>query len=335
MGSFYFAGESNPNRVSVHRIIVVLAMLMFFTGCGSGAQTGVADGRTDYSEQGAQLTETQSESAVEETQISGRGDSDDGVDRIRVVDMSGEELWSFSQLELSDLAQEESGIFSHAYSTINNWPSTRFYVADGYSIERILEMAGVLDIAQTVTFRAFDGYEAAFTRAQLLSAQYYFPNAGHSDEGAEPVMPIIAYRWREGTTDLADLRDDRPMLIFGQRNPFEHTNPAFVMGVAEIVVDSLPCETWEMATTFPLPGQIAEGETVKLQHRYYGLVKLHYTLDGSDPTPLSPMYNPSTYQLELNAPIPITEPTTIKVLVTGYGRNDSEIAVFEFIPIGG
>ena len=69
---------------------------------------------------------------------------------------------------------------------------------------------------------------------------------------------------------------------------------------------------------------------MKLQHPYFGLVKLHYTLDGSDPTHMSPMYNPSTYQLELNIPIPITAPTVIKVLATGYGKNDSEIAVFEF-----
>jgi hypothetical protein len=45
------------------------------------------------------------------------------------------------------------------------------------------------------------------------------------------------------------------------------------------------------------------------------------------------MYNISTYQPELNVPIPITEPTVIKVLVRGYGMNDSEIAVFEFTPV--
>ena len=88
-----------------------------------------------------------------------------------------------------------------------------------------------------------------------------------------------------------------------------------------------------MASAFPLPGSIAAGETVKLQHPDYGMVKLHYTLDGSEPTLLSTMYNPSTYQPELNRPIPISEPTVIKVLVSGYGKEDSEIATFEFIPI--
>jgi len=185
---------------------------------------------------------------------------------------------------------------------------------------------------QTITFRAEDGYEVSLTREQLLDSQYYFPNVGENDAGAIQVTPIIAYRWRDGTNDMNEIREDRPTLIFGQRNPFEHTNPAFVVGLTEIIIDENPSETWVAASTFPLAGPIAEGETVKLQHPSYGLVKLHYTLDGSDPTPLSPMYNPSTYQPELNRPIPITEPTTIKVLVIGFGKNNSEIATFEFFP---
>ena len=252
---------------------------------------------------------------------------------IRVVNPSAQELWSFTASELAGLAPEKTEPFIHAYSTINNWPSERFLVAAGYSVESILKLAGVFDSAQTLTFRAEDGYEVSLTRQQLLKEQYYYPNVGQNGDGAEPVVPIIAYRLREGTSDTSQLRAEKPALIFGQSYPFEHTNPAFVERVAEIVVDDSPCESWEPASTFPLPGQIAEGETVKLQHASIGLVKLHYTLDGSDPTPLSKMYNPSTYQPELNVPIPITEPVTIKVLVTGFGKNDSEIAEFEFLPI--
>jgi len=133
---------------------------------------------------------------------------------------------------------------------------------------------------------------------------------------------------------LGGIRDDNPCLIIGQRNPFEHTNPAFVENISEIIVSDAPCEAWPPATTFPKPEFIAAGELVKLQHPDYGLVKLHYTLDGSEPTMLSPMYNPSTYRPELNVPIPITGPTVIKVLVCGYGKSDSEIAVFEFAPKG-
>ena len=271
--------------------------------------------------------------ASEQEGLDGYGSYGDAW-RIRVISADGEEFWSFTEADLARLPAEESGAFAHAYSTINNWPTARFYAAEGFSIDRILHIAGVHGVAQTVTFRAEDGYEISLTREQLLGAQYFFPHVRESDYGALPVVPIISYRWRDGTDDLGEIREERPTLIFGQRNPFEHTNPAFVVGVVEIIVDSAPSETWQMAGTFPLPGPIAGDDTVKLQHPSFGMVKLHYTLDGSDPTPLSTMYNPSTFQLELNQPISITEPTTIKVLVTGFGRNDSEIAVFEFWPAG-
>ena len=259
--------------------------------------------------------------------------------RIRVIGPSGDEVWSFTETELANGPQaqdspfsQSAGAFSHVYSTINNWPTPRFYAADGYIIADILAAAGLYETAQTVTFRANDGYEASLTREQLFEPQHYYPHVGENDEGAAQVYPIIAYRWRKGTDDLDTIRDENPCLIIGQRNPFEHTNPVFVENLSEIIVSDAPCEAWPAASTFPPPGIIANGETVKLQHSSYGLVKLHYTLDGSDPTPLSAMYNPSTYQPELNVPIPITEPTLIKVLVRGFGKTDSEIAEFEFIP---
>jgi len=297
--------------------------MLCVTGCG--ATTSQAEQPSNP----ASPSDTTTPPRPSEPAVSGE---DDDAWRIRLVNAAGDELWSFTEPELARLPREQTGAFSGVYSTINNWPTARFYAADGFSIEKILLAAGVFDVIQTVTFRAEDGYEASLTREQLLSPQYYFPLVSESDAGSVRVTPIIAYRWREGTEDLTGIREDRPTLIFGQRNPFEHTSPAFVIGVTEIIIDETPCETWPMAGTFPLSGLIAEGETVKLQHPSYGLVKLHYTLDGSDPTPLSPMYNPSTYQLELNRPIPITEPTTIKVLVTGFGKNDSEIAMFEFEP---
>ena len=247
----------------------------------------------------------------------------------------GEELCVFTKANITGadhLTFAYIDRFSSVYSTINNWPTSRFYAAEGCGVASILQAAGVYETAQTVTLRAADGYEASLTREQILNPQFYYPNVGENADDAVPVSPMIAYRWREGTDDVNEIRDDRPLFIFGQQTPFEHTNPAFVVGVTEIIIDFEPCETWQAADTFPRPGNIEPDGTVKLQHPYFGLVKLHYTLDGSDPTTLSPMYNPSTYQTELNRPIVISEPTTIKVLVTGYGRNDSEIAVFEFWP---
>jgi len=310
-------------------------VLLFLAGCGDSS--GSTEGATDQAAPGQQTPgQSPGQTSPPTGDLSGAVDDGDAW-LIRIVDPAGVELWSFTEFTLdqqwaSSFSLEQHLAFSHAYSTINNWPSARFYAAEGKSVIGILAAAGLHDSAQTVTFRSADGYNASLTREQLFSPQYFFPNVGESDSGAVPVLPIIAYRWREGTDDLGDIDDNKPTLIFGQRNPFEHTNPAFVVGVVEIVVDTAPGETWAMAGTFPAPGPIEAGETVKLQHQFFGLVKLHYTIDGSDPTTLSPMYNPSTFQTELTVPIPITEPTTIKVLVTGYGKSDSEIAVFEFWP---
>ena len=258
---------------------------------------------------------------------------------VRLIGPDGNVVWRFTGdtlaglLKKSDLPSNMTDPFCHVYSTINNWPTPKFYVAEGYRLDSILTAAGLYDEAQTVTFRAGDDYEACLTKEQLKAGQFCYPFAGESDQGAEEVYPVIAYRWCEGTDDLSQIRDNTPTLLIGQRNPFEQSNPAYVVRVYDIIVSYEPCEIWPPASVFPAAGPIAAGETVKLQHPSFGKVKLYYTLDGSEPTMLSPMYNPSTYQLELNKPIPITEPTVIKVKAVGYGKLDSETVEFEFVPL--
>lgn len=248
------------------------------------------------------------------------------------ITIKGDGIQGEKQFTLDELAQQPEAGFQHVYSTINNWPTARFYAARGVTVRSILKTAGVLDTARVITFRSDDSYEMSFTREQLLDTpHYYYPLVKEgSDKGAEMVEPIIAYEYKEGSADMAAAVADVPCLIIGQRNPLEHTNPAFVVNVSEIIVSGQDPGKWEAATTFPVEGKIAAGESVKLQHKYSGLVKLHYTLDGTDPTELSPMYNPSTYQPELNVPIPIQEDTVIKVLVSGYGKHNSDIRSFTF-----
>jgi len=235
------------------------------------------------------------------------------------------------EFTLKELAALPDSGFQHVYSTINNWPSSRFYAARGITVRSILQAAGVLENAQMITFRSSDSYEISLTREQLLRKQYYYPKVreGLADL-AEPVEPIIAYEYKEGSGDMGKAVLDAPCLIIGQSNPLEHTNPAFVVSVSEIIISTREAEAWEPAGTFPAAGKIAPGEKVKLQHKDFGLVKLHYTLDGTNPTELSPMYNVSTYQPELNVPIPIADDTVIKVLVTGYGKKNSPISSFTF-----
>lgn len=240
---------------------------------------------------------------------------------------NGEKVFTLQEMS----AYPDSGFF-HIYSTINNWPTFRLYAAKGITVRSILDAAGVLETAQVITFRSDDSYEVSFTREQLLEQQhYYFPEGDEgSDDMKEKVEPIIAFEYKEGSDKMSEIKPDNLCLIIGQRNPSEHTNPAFVENISEIIISEQEPEIWEPASTFPVQGKIAKGETVKLQHKYPGLVKLHYTTDGSDPTELSPIYNPSTYQPELNVPLKITEDTIIKVLVCGYGKENSEISTFAF-----
>lgn len=248
------------------------------------------------------------------------------------ITVKGDGIKGEQKLTLGELSNFPNSGFEHVYSTINNWPTARFYAARGITVCTILKAAGVLDTAQVITFRSPDSYEVSFTRDQLLNLpRYYYPQVKEgSADMAELVEPIIAYEYKEGSADMGAAVPDAPCLIIGQTNPQEHTNPAFVVNVSEIIVSDKEADSWETASTFPQEGKIPSGELVKLQHKYIGLVKLHYTLDGTAPTEFSPMYNISTYQPELNVPITITEDTVIKVLVTGYGKKNSSIKRFTF-----
>lgn len=248
------------------------------------------------------------------------------------ITVKGDGIDGEKKFTLGELADLPNSGFQHVYSTINNWPASRFYAAKGINVRSILKAAGVLDKAQVITFRSRDSYKVSFTREQLLDTKrYFYPKIkdGLTDM-AQTVEPIIAYEYKEGSGNMEAAEPGKPCLIIGQSNPLEHTNPAFIVNVSEIIISNKEVSAWEPATTFPKEGKIAVGEAVKLQHKYFGQVKLHYTLDGSEPTELSPMYNISTYQPGLNLPIPITKDTVIKVLATGYGKKNSAVTSFVF-----
>ena len=229
---------------------------------------------------------------------------------------------------LAELAALPEARFAAVYSVINNWPTVTSYAAEGVKIASILELCGVLDTAQTVTIGSEDGYRASFTRQQLLeSTQFSYPNCGENGEGAEPVYPIIAYNWKQGGADLADVRPDAPCLVLGQTDWLQHNNPVFVEGVTYIEVSD-ESEQWPPPFLWPEQAVYHRGDRIKLQHDAYSNVKIYYTLDGSEPDVYSAMYNPSTYQPELNEPIEVTGDMTVRAFAAGYGKADSEVAEF-------
>lgn len=259
-------------------------------------------------------------------------DQDSSLTSEKVVVIAGDGVAKPSQMTLQEMLELPDARFEHVYSIINNWPTKKKCVARGVKLAVVLQAAGIKDEAKSITVKGEDGYEWSFTREELLETKrYYFPGVLDGDPaGAEPVEPLIAYEYMENSDQLSEAREDSLCLIVPQANVNEQTNHAFVKGINEIVVTVDDPGKWDTATVFPQEGIIPRGDTVKLQHREIGKVKIYYTLDGSIPTEQSTLYNPSTYQPELNKPIVIDQDTTIKVLVKGFGKYDSDIAEFYY-----
>lgn len=266
----------------------------------------------------------------------GRGVTPSGSDRSlardEIVVVTGNGVGQETRMSLKEMQDLPDARFEHVYSTINNWPARKELVARGIKLAVLLDVAGISDEAKCITLKAEDGYESSFTREQLLDTRrFYFPGVVEGDSSnAELVEPIIAYEYMENTDQLSEARADSLCLIIPQANVNEQTYHTFVKNIKEIIVTRDDPGKWEAAAVFPRAGNITRGDTVKLQHKEIGKVKMYYTLDGSIPTEESMLYNPSTHQTELNQPIVIDQDTTIKVLVKGFGKYDSDIAEYHY-----
>ncbi|OPX86471.1 MAG: hypothetical protein A4E53_02904 [Pelotomaculum sp. PtaB.Bin104] len=259
-------------------------------------------------------------------------DTSSGNNSDKAVLVTGNGMMKETRLTLAEMLELPGARFDHVYSAINNWPAEKKYAVRGVKLASVLKAAGIKDEAKSITVKGKDDFEWSFTREQLLDTpRYYFPGVMEGDPaGAQPVEPVIAYEYVENSDNLSEAREDDICLIMPQAYVHEQTNHTFVKGVREILVTVEDSGKWEKATVFPQTKYIAAGDTVKLQHKDIGKVKMYYTLDGSTPSEKSTLYNPSTYQPELNKPIKIEQDTTIKVLVKGFGKYDSDIAEFRY-----
>jgi hypothetical protein len=125
----------------------------------------------------------------------------------------------------------------------------------------------------------------------------------------------------------------------GQRAVTEQTNHTFVKNVSEIEVLTEPPSKWAAPVANPPGGEVPVGTEVVLTNQFNDADKIYYTTDGSDPTLDSPIYNWIASRWwgtrwdvldEINKPIVITEDTIIKAKTIGFGREDSDIATFEY-----
>ena len=243
------------------------------------------------------------------------------------------------------------------YSTINTWPTKSWYRGQGVKLIDLLNAAGGLKPEATqIRFTSGDNFKVTFTVEELLNApRYRFPKfmssglPGHlpgDPSGKVLVDTIIAHRSfsAQSYNDILDAenfnRSDANLLLYGQRAVTQQTNSRFAKWVVQIEVLTDPVPQWDNPTVNPAPGEVPAGTMVEMHSPFDDEDKVHYTLDGSAPTIDSPMYNwvamrwwssRSDDLAEINHKIgPLNSDTTIKAVVIGPGRSDSDIVTFSY-----
>ena len=239
-----------------------------------------------------------------------------------VLTVSGAGLSEPVQLSLKDLQTLDDQTL--VYSTVNNFPSTKYARAQGCSLAALLGACGAGEDITQITVSADDGFSKTFSREQLLGTAYFYDLSGNPTE--VPAMLAWAYSDDSGKVpgDAEPMDDLR--LIFGQQGPHQANASASVQHVSSIEVSTEPLPRLQPCSF----NKTAEG-LIELVYDDMDQVKLYYTLDGTDPDPLtSEVYNPSTsnFQPELNAPLDLPAGTKIRAMAVGFGWADSEISEY-------
>jgi PKD repeat protein len=247
--------------------------------------------------------------------------------------------------------------YDEVYSTINTWPTKWWSRGQGVKLSDLLKLAGGLnENATQIRFVSGDGFKVDFTVEDIMDApRYRFPNfmdtgipgylRGDSSD-PELVETMIAHH-SYTAHDLADVENNENLndkdanhLLFGQRAVTQQTNSRFAMYVKAIEVLTDPVPKWDNPTASLTPGVVKIGDLVKLSGPRNDEDKVHYTLDGTDPTIDSPMYNWIAYRWwkdrsdeldQINHPIEIKDNTIIKAITIGPGRLDSDVVTFEYL----
>ena len=241
--------------------------------------------------------------------------------------------------------------YQRVYSTINTWPSKRFYIGQGVRLKQVLDLAGIQEEAKLIKFYSYDGYEVSLTVKELLNdKRYHFPHlmdnsttdgsiAGSSTDKQE-VDAILAWESAESSTDPQEMNDmNALLLIFGQRAVTEQTNTLFLKHVNRIEVLMAEPEKWDKPRASINSTEVAIGSLLELSSKGNDTAKVYYTTDGSKPTIESPIFNWSAKRWwsqrpdnldSINKPIPINQDIIIKAIVIGPGKEDSEVMTFSY-----
>lgn len=243
----------------------------------------------------------------------------------------------FTMADLQALLQK-----TYTFSGYNHWPSLKvFNDMTGPSLKSILDVAGLKDNATLIRVRPTGGkfLRADFTKEQLLDEpRYYFPD-GENPGDLVDWPPIRSEKGKELVETIIALNDSQGRICFGQRAPNEPIGGDCVMlqeicnsGVIEVLTS--PPQQWKAPSTDIPSGTVARGTkiTLKKPDEAADNVMVYYTLDGSEPTYGCYIFNISypSFRPELNKPIPVNGNLTIKAKTIGFGKLDSEVAVFQY-----
>ena len=239
-----------------------------------------------------------------------------------IVTVSGEGVDGPVQFSLKDLQATDTQTL--VYSTVNNFPSTKYAKAQGCSLAALLDACGAGEDITQITVSADDGFSKTFSRDQLLGTAYFYDLSGNPTE----VVAILAWAYSDdgGKVPAEAEPIDGLRLVFGQQGPHQANASASVQNVSSIELSTEPLPQLPPCSF----AKTADGLT-ELVYEDMDQVKLYYTLDGSDPDPLtSPVYNPSTsnFQPELNAPLDLPSGTVLRAKAVGFGYADSEISEY-------
>jgi len=258
---------------------------------------------------------------------------------------------TLTQAQLEGMTQ-----VSTTYSAINTWPTKKWYVGEGVTLANLLTAAGGIKAeAKMIKVYASDGFNISFTVEELINeTRYYYPGLKENHEyygeipgstaDAVQVYPILALH-SANSNNYADMNtSDVPHFLFGQRYVTEQTNDAFVKYVNKIEVTTTTPAVWADPTATPSSGTtILSGTGIALSATYNDADKVYFTTDGSTPSISSDMYNWIAARwwtsragdlTTINHTIALTgsvgDTKTIKAIVIGKGRTNSNVATFTY-----
>lgn len=158
---------------------------------------------------------------------------------------------------------------TNLYSTINTTPTKSIYLGKGVKVDELLSKSNFTEDKYgqySIGFIARDGYQVTFdptyvgdstTSKKLITPsygleRYYFPNLSTGDETDKVKVDTILAFERAGKRGAPDVipqassleklsDDDAPLLMVGQQNVNEQSNPLFNKTIEKILVgDELP-----------------------------------------------------------------------------------------------